>query len=751
VNYEQELAAEQSYFDYARDIRETRRLGLAAPVPAASSKDSAQITRSRRDRANQLRPPTEAPAFGRIDLNDGETFYVGYESIIDPETREPVVISWKAPVGELYSRAEATDPHGVTRKRSFECFEHKIVSFSDYVFADLAARIGALQDEPTYEDALLHELERSRTGEMHDVVKTIQAAQTPIMRAPLEGVLLVQGAPGTGKTVVALHRVSWLLYHYADQLTADQVLVVGPNPTFTRYIRGVLPALGDRDVRQSHVAELGPSVRVGDIESPEVTALKGREAMADLLARGLRYRVGLPTGTDPLTLRVGRLVIVFDTERLDDRLRTLTAGRPYMEGRRQFRTFLIQEIQRQASVPTSELPTDLLDNLLERIWPQHTAVSFLQGFLASRDRLLQAAGDDFTAAEVTSLIRRAAERLSDQTWSSADVFLLDELDGLLNGVPSDEQYGHIVVDEAQDLSPMQLRAIVRRAATGSMTVVGDIAQSTGPWARDSWDDVLVHLPTGSVRREELDLGYRVPKQVFDLAATLLPRIAPNLTPPRVVRDGPAEPDLQHVEPAHRTSSAVAAAMDHARHGRSVGVIAATDHRADIAAEFQSRDVGFVDVATGHLGGSINLVSPADVKGLEFDAVVLVEPEAIVAEQHGGLRMLYVAMTRTTKYLTIVHAGAALPRAEITPSQPEATRGGRRRAQASRPSQRPSRIVLAVAHELADQVTQNMRDDHWDVVVEALIDELNRRRQTTRAAMERARSGDSERPVSTSTS
>ncbi len=727
MNYEQELAAEQSYFDHARDVREAKRHSMDAPVSGASNKDSALITRDRRGRAASMRPPEEAPAFGRVDLDDGETYYIGYESIIDPQTQDVLVVNWKTQIGGLYSLADASDPHGVVRKRSFDCHEHKIIDFTDYVFADLAARIGALHDEPRFEDALLDELERSRTGEMHDVVKTIQASQTPIMRAPLDGVLLVQGAPGTGKTVVALHRVSWLLYQYSDRLTADRVLVVGPNPTFTRYIRGVLPALGDRDVRQVDITALGPAVRLGDVDSPAVVALKGKAQMAGLLKRGLYRRVGLPSATEPLTLRVGGHLIAFDADRLTDRLRQLSADRPYMEGRRQFRAFLIEEVQRQASVPTSELRLDALDNLLERIWPQYTAVSFLRGFLASRDRLLQAAGDRFTAADVTSLLRRPADRLSDETWSIADVFLLDELDALLNGTPAQEQYGHIVVDEAQDLSPMQLRAITRRSATGSMTVVGDIAQSTGPWARDSWDDVLKHLPSGNVHREELEFGYRVPKQVFDVAARLLPQIAPDLTAPLVVRPGPSEPEYKRVEPDDRTSAAVAAAMDHARYGRSVGVIASSEHRAEVAAAFKAGNVDFVDAATGKLGASINLVSPVDAKGLEFDAVVLVEPEAIVAERNGGERMLYVALTRTTKYLTVVHAGAGLPLEGPREPGVETRRGGRRRARDSTQHPKPNRIVLAVAHELADQIAESVTPEFWEVTVLSLLDELNRRR------------------------
>jgi len=317
MDREQELTTEQEYFDHAREIRENKRQARSQPVSAASSKDSALITRDR-GRSAELRPPSEAPAFGRIDLEGGDTtYYIGYAGITDPDTQDVLVVNWRTKVGGLYSLAEADNPCGVERKRSFDCDEHKIVDFTDYVFADLAARISELREEPTFDDDLLRELDRTRTGEMHEVVKTIQASQTPIMRAPLDGILLVQGAPGTGKTVVALHRVSWLLYNYADDLPADRVLVVGPNPTFTRYIRGVLPALGDREVRQTHVADLGQagrSVRLGRDEEHGATVLKGQARMADLLARALHSRVGLPAGPELVTIPLSGRLVPLDTE-----------------------------------------------------------------------------------------------------------------------------------------------------------------------------------------------------------------------------------------------------------------------------------------------------------------------------------------------------------------------------------------------------------------------------------------------------
>jgi DNA helicase IV len=236
---------------------------------------------------------------------------------------------------------------------------------------------------------------------------------------------------------------------------------------------------------------------------------------------------------------------------------------------------LNDEVQRKRAI---DIRSQDLDNLLERIWPQYSAVSFLQGLLGSRDRLLSAGGEEFTAAEIKLLSRRAAERVGDELWSAADIFLLDEVDALLNGVHEGQQFHHVVVDEAQDLSPMQLRALARRATTGSMTVVGDIAQSTGPWARDSWEDVLAHLPQDAVKRFDLEFGYRVPREVFDLAARLLPRIAPEIAAPRIVRDAPTDPEYVPVTPAGRVDASVKEAMRHAARGLSVGVIVPTAHR-----------------------------------------------------------------------------------------------------------------------------------------------------------------------------
>jgi DNA helicase IV len=300
-----------------------------------------------------------------------------------------------------------------------------------------------------------------------------------------------------------------------------------------------------------------------------------------------------------------------------------------------------------------------VENLLERLWPLQSAPAFLRSMFGSRQRLANAAGEDFTPEETSQLYRRGADRLSEQVWSAADIPLLDEVDALINGASG--RYRHIVIDEAQDLSPMQLRAIARRSSTGSLTVVGDLAQSTGAWARDSWDEVLDHLPhTQPSVVAGLRYGYRVPRQVYELAATLLPIAAPGTEPIRVVRDGPADPGIHVVEPGERAGRAAQIARDHLQSNRFVGIVCPAACRAELEFALHANDLPWGRADQGELDRALNLVSPQEAKGLEFDAVIVIEPEEIVAEDPRGHRLLFVALTRTIRYLDIVASGDPLP-------------------------------------------------------------------------------------------
>jgi hypothetical protein len=266
-----------------------------------------------------------------------------------------------------------------------------------------------------------------------------------------------------------------------------------------------------------------------------------------------------------------------------------------------------------------------------------------------------------------------------------------------------------------------------------MTVVGDIAQSTGPWARDSWDDVLQHLPQVEVDRRELEFGYRVPREVYELAARLLPVIAPDTRQPRVVRDAPAKPEYLAVDPTDRATLAVHVAQEHADLDRSVGLIVPDVHRPAVEVALAEAGLAFQDAAAGELGGAVNLVGPLQAKGLEFDAVVIVEPEDIVAQDPSGQRLLYVALTRTTKYLSVVHAGAALPLEPATQpstaltSSNRAVEGSMHTGTGATRTSPASTVAAAVVQSLANQMAEVVAEDHWDMLIELLIDDLASRK------------------------
>jgi DNA helicase IV len=652
-----ELAEEQAYFDRAHKHRERRLATIDGASSAAANAGAAQRLRAwakgKRERAKSA---PEAVAFGRIDDESVQSLYIGHEVITD-EDHEVLVVNWQAPAAAPYYQATHEDPLGLTRKRSFVCDGNQITDFADVVFRQLAQDVAALEAFDGPDKLLFAELDAARDGAMHDIVATIQAAQYDLIRSPMAQVLVIEGGPGTGKTAVALHRVSWLLYNHRDQVSATDVLVVGPNPAFIRYIRTVLPDLGNGEVQQSDIGQLAPPVPRGRPEPAEVRRLKGDERMARLLARALEARIGTPEPAERMMFE-GRFVTLTGVEVAAVVRAGQEASGRYAQRRALVRARLL-DLARERGAPTDRGRLEPVDDLVERLWPQFSAPAFLRDLLGSQRRLLAAADRDMTPDEVALLRRRGADRLSEQVWSTADLPLLDEVDDLLNGVS--RRYGHIVVDEAQDLSPMQLRSISRRSATGSMTIVGDLAQSTGPWARDDWAGVLRHLPdTLPQAVVALRYGYRVPRQVYDLAAQLLPLAAPGSAPLTVVRDAPTDPFVHRVEAADRPGRVVAVAMEHAAEGRYVGVVCPSTHRSELAAALAAGQVRWSSADSDDPDALVSLVDPEEAKGLEFDAVVVVEPEDIVAGDERGHRMLFIALTRTTRYLDIVCAGEPLP-------------------------------------------------------------------------------------------
>jgi DNA helicase IV len=609
----------------------------------------------------------------------------------------------------------------VLRKRGFTTERNRVLDFDETVFVELADRVAELtsNEQLGINDTVLRDLDEVRTGEMRDIVQTIHASQYHLIRQPLDRLLILQGGPGTGKSVVALHRVSWLLFN-EESLRPSDVLVIGPNPTFTKYISSVLPGLGDHEVHHRDILSLGPQRSHGREEDRETTELKGFDGMAGLLERALRLRIRpLPDGT--------RLEIVpgvaLGTAEVNQAVAAALDATSYNSGRQQFRAW-VEQSARNATRRPEALTATIFDNAVERVWPALTPQSFLQELLGSRERLTAAAGDEFRAGDIHRLYRQAAERISDERWSDSDVALLDEAELLIRSSSGFDAYRHIVVDEAQDLSPMRLRSIRRRSTAGSLTLVGDLAQATNPWAPDTWDSIADQLRQDApVEQHNLELGYRVPQQIYDLAAQLLPYAAPNVEPPRAIREGPSEPTIVEVDRDDTAKSAVDAAREYAGRGLFVGIICPEALHDDVVDQLKRQGVSFADAAEGKLGQSINLVSPTGSKGLEFDAAIVLEPELIAGHDDDpvGLRTLYVALTRTARYLTIVHTGVVLPLPQPGVSVTIVPASGADTSTVSAPQ--PNRIAAAIAVTLAGDIRSSTQPELWPAILEELRRQL----------------------------
>jgi hypothetical protein len=494
-----------------------------------------------------------------------------------------------------------------------------------------------------------------------DIVAEIRADQDELIRAPLETVLVIEGGPGTGKTMTALQRVAFLIDEVG--LDAGKVLVVGPSVAFARHTRDVLDSWGHDAVEHHAIDALMPAAATGHDEAPHVTRLKGEGRMARLLSRALEVRktIGLP-GELPGEVTVQGRVVRIDPVMLRNVIATARASEATLGDRRRILRAVLA-----AGTEDPRLVLAAADRLADMLWPSFEPVSFLRDLFASTEWLTAAAADEFTEREVSALYRLPPEDLTDEVWSDADRPLLDEAEHLLTGGPP--AYAHVVVNHAQDLSPMQARAVARRSTNGSMTIVGDMAQSTGMWARDDWHDLLAQLPSlmPQVHRE-LRYGYRVPRQIFDLAAELLPTAAPSVQAPTTVRDGPAEPSIVPVDPSDRAGAVVAAAMDHVAAARTVGIICSPRCQDEIIEWLDEEDLPWRPASVDESGPGIVLLTAHEAKGLEFEAAIVVEPGFIVDEDPRGHRLLYMALTRATSYMHLIGAEEDLP-ADFATSAP----------------------------------------------------------------------------------
>ena len=583
--------------------------------------------------------------FGRLTLEgSAPPLYVGRRWVQDDDDRV-LVCNWQAPAARPFYTATPADPQNVTVRRRFRTAGRRVLDLSDETLdgTGTGAALG---------DFLLEELERSRDAHMRDIVATIQSDQYRLITREPAGVLVVQGGPGTGKTAVGLHRASYLLYTHRERLARAGVLIVGPNPTFMEYVSHVLPTLGEEAVEQRAVGELVDGVGVSRTDPPEVARLKGDVRMAEVVARAAELRQE-PAPEDLYARLEGALVTVREREVHE----LLEAAREELgfsvPARERFRMNVLRRfyehygrslggaaIRDFSDVERALRFKGFLQRWLDRVWPMPAGDALVRSLLTHRARLAEAAEGVLSTEEQALLLGARPPR---GAWAEGDVPLLDEARSFVAGASL--TYGHVIVDEAQDLTPMQLRMVARRAVSGSITALGDIAQATGPVEYRAWFEVLRFLPGGDEADiEELRYAYRVPRGIMELALPLLESIAPEVEPPVAYRQGEAEPVFRRVD----SPELLRAAMEEAaRLGAEEGLLAVI-----APASLCAGAEGFP--AASAFDDGIPVLTPRGAKGLEFDHVIVVEPAAI-AEEEQGLRALYVALTRPTQTLVVVHA------------------------------------------------------------------------------------------------
>nr|WP_069764913.1 UvrD-helicase domain-containing protein [Streptomyces sp. LUP47B] len=600
-----------------------------------------------------------SPGADRAEGADGERFYIGRRHVHDHDG-DPMVIDWRAPVSQPFYRASKKDPMDVGLRRRFGYTRGDITAYEDEHLSDPA-------EAATTSKLLQQEIERPRVGPMRDIVATIQPEQDEIVRSGLGGTVCVQGGPGTGKTAVGLHRVAYLLYAHRERLARTGTLVIGPNRSFLHYIEQVLPALGELTVKQATVDDLvAAGLEVHGTDDAAAAVLKGDARMAEVLKRAVYAHVTMPT--EPVMVvrgsrrwRVPAYEIEEIVRELLDRGIRYGAAREALPQR--IAHAVLVQMERSGEAPDDRVQDAVARNAavkaaVKAIWPPVDPAKLVLRLLTDADFLAAHAEGILDEDELKTILwAKPVRSVKSAKWSAADAVLIDEATDIVERTHS---LGHVVLDEAQDLSPMQYRAVGRRCSTGSATVLGDLAQGTTPWATRSWDEALAHLGKSDGLIEELTAGFRVPTDVITYASRLLPHIAPGLTPVASVRENPGFFDVRPVETADQV---VAACEELLRNEGSTGLIAADARVPELAEALTAAGIGHLAPGEETTAETrLTLVPASLAKGLEYDYVVLDEPQAVVdgePDERTGLRRLYVALTRAVSGLIVTHA-APLP-------------------------------------------------------------------------------------------
>jgi DNA helicase IV len=686
---ETEIEREQLHVDrvYARldvvraEAERARREGfqlVSARTPGSLVERDAMVYHAAQ-RLRALDAEYEGLVFGRLDLHDGEVRHIGRLGMRD-EDYEPLVIDWRAPGAAAFYQATAEQPMDVVRRRVIRCSGPKVLDVEDDLLDVAAATEGAV--EAVGDGALIASLARAKSDRMRDIVATIQREQDEAIRAPAGGVTLIEGGPGTGKTAVALHRAAHLLYRDRRRFEGGGVLLVGPSPVFMSYVERVLPSLGEETVELRSLGQLVDGISAERLDRPAIAAVKGSLRMRSILRRAVRDAPpGAPTelrvvfGAEVLRLREGELGAV--RRAVSGRVQRPNMARP--EARRALIDALWRARPEGSSWNQKRFAEEVPDGrefieFLRLWWPTRTPIEVLAG-LADRRKLARAAGSDLTGEEL-SLLVGSWQGITAKTLSVADVALVDELRVLLGEAPQQtgkrdpyllidgvrelttiaerhyasreraprpdnyDEYAHVLIDEAQDVSPMQWRVLGRRGQYASWTIVGDAAQSAWPTLGEAREARQQALHGKQVRRFHLGTNYRNSAEIFEFAAPVVRRAVPDADLPVAVRHTGIAPVTRMVAPADQRAVAMVEVADLLEEvDGTVGVICATQRRPEVAGWFAD--------------GRVQVVDGMQAKGMEYDAVLVVAPEELAAESVAGPRVLYVALTRATHRLITV--------------------------------------------------------------------------------------------------
>lgn len=726
--YEDELRSEQDYVAGLYTRLDAERARVKARYSAALRGNGGTLVdrdvevRTLAKEVQRLNVADNGLCFGRLDTLSGEHSYIGRIGIFDEENEyEPLLLDWRAPASRAFYVATAANPENMRRRRQFHTRGRRVVDFTD----EILGRPGAGERGDA---ALLAAVNAPRGEGMRDIVATIQAEQDEIIRLDHPGVLVIEGGPGTGKTVVALHRVAYLLYTQRERMERHGVLVVGPNPAFLNHIGRVLPSLGETNVVFMTTGDFVPGLRVTAEDTPDAARFKGSLKILDVLAAAIADRQRLPER--PLPIELSDVTVRIDAETAEwAREEARASGLPHNEARAVFReivTYVLTErviarigrgwLTRKDRAAWEDLRADLLEELaeherfaaaLDELWPILTPETLLASLYTSPERLraagadqalFRAQGDAWTVSDVPLLdelvdllgrdkpVDRSAERqqraeaeyaagvldimidradlmddedhliAQDMLYAEdlADRFLERDTRELAERAAADRNwtYRHVVVDEAQELSEMDWRVLMRRCPSRSFTVVGDLAQRRSAAGAISWDTMLEPYVPGRWVYRSLSVNYRTPAEIMSVAAALLAEFAPEVRPPESVRACGVRPWARRVTEDELPTAIAKFVRDEAgREGTSV-VIGPP--------------------------GVPGAVVASETKGLEFDAVLVVEPERILADGPRGAAELYVALTRATQRLGVLHQGPLPPALSGLAEAGVSARGGDQR-------------------------------------------------------------------------